>query len=289
MKRVLLAVDDSPHALEAAHAIACLSRTDTLIAVHVVKLSDQTSLAGYDQAFWDEMKARLQQEGKAALDRATAILASNVGTIMPRTLNGPPSESIIKTADEEQADLIVMGARGVSQVEALVLGSVSHSVITHAHCPTLVVKQPFTSLKRILLPLEGPEDAEAAEQFLSKMPFKDPIDLLVLNVPPLNRPIWPVEVPVDEPHVKMALEHAREFVDSVSSKFSALGYHAEGLLAMGIPAMVIIQQALEHRVDMILMGSHGRHGIRRLALGSVSHTVLYKSSCPVLTFRVQET
>lgn len=286
MKRILLAVDDSPHALEAARAIACFSRADVLIALHVLKMPSQARLSGCDQVFWNQIEGLLQQEGKAALDRVTASMDSDVGTIQPRICTGTPSEAIIKTADEEQIDLIVMGARGVSPVDELILGSVSHSVVTHAHCPTLVVKQPLTSLRRILLPLEDMEDAEAAERFLSKMPFKDSIDLVVINVSSLNRSVWRVEVPDGEPHVEVALRYAQDFVNSVSSKLSALGYRVEGSVLEGIPAMVIIQQALEHHVDLILMGTHGKQGLRRLALGSVSHAVLHKSSCPVLAFQV---
>lgn len=59
----------------------------------------------------------------------------------------------------------------------------------------------------------------------------------------------------------------------------------EHRLAMGNPADEIVRVANEEKVDMIVMGTHGRSGLGRLLMGSVAEAVVRKASCPVLTFK----
>ena len=64
-------------------------------------------------------------------------MTPNVDTIVR---GGAPADQIIRTADELEADLIVLGGRGKGAVEAIVLGSVAYSVLHHAPCPVLVTR-----------------------------------------------------------------------------------------------------------------------------------------------------
>ena len=73
-------------------------------------------------------------------------------------------------------------------------------------------------------------------------------------------------------------------IESVAERLRALGYQAQGVAVAGVPAAMILQEATTRRSDLILMGTKGRQGITRFVLGSVSHAVLHKTPCPVLTF-----
>jgi nucleotide-binding universal stress UspA family protein len=193
---------------------------------------------------------------------------------------GSPAEVIVSMAEEQKADLIVMGARGLGPVKERLLGSVSHRILTLAHCATLIINGPVKAMKQILLPLQGPFDAEAAIHFLQLKPFHDAVELTLLTVLPSAEPPWPG----DAAAATEILEEQAAYIKSVAERLRAIGYQAHGVAVVGTPATVILQEATTLRSDLILMGTRGRQGMTRFVLGSVSHAVLHKTPCPVLAF-----
>ena len=75
-----------------------------------------------------------QDEDEAGVLRAEGVEAER------DLAAGPMAEAILKAAEVRGCDLIVLGARGLSDLQGLLLGSVSHKVIQHAACPVLVVR-----------------------------------------------------------------------------------------------------------------------------------------------------
>lgn len=80
--------------------------------------------------------ALIDQILQSAVQRARA---AGVSDVRPISHHGDPATTIISTAEEEGADLIVMGRRGVGALSALLVGSVSQTVVNKAHCPVTVV------------------------------------------------------------------------------------------------------------------------------------------------------
>ena len=78
--------------------------------------------------------------------------------------------------------------------------------------------------------------------------------------------------------------HAREFIEGVATKIRALGHTTRGISVLGVPATMIVREAEKLGADLIMLGSHGRQGLTRFVLGSVSHAVLHQAQCPVLVF-----
>jgi nucleotide-binding universal stress UspA family protein len=107
-----------------------------LIILHVV----ETSFAWYTGAFYQQIIDELGEFGEKVLKKG-AELAEKEG-VKARTLSvdGHSGTAIVRVAEREGADLIVLGAVGRSRVEEALVGSVSHYVVRHAHCPVLVVK-----------------------------------------------------------------------------------------------------------------------------------------------------
>ncbi len=289
MNRVLLAVDGSEYALEAARSLAFFAQAKEYMVLHVVNVPSMPYYTSSAPVLSSEIDEKLRQDGEALVAHIASILPVEAWRIRTRVLTGAAANGILSMAQDEDADLIVIGARGTGLIEELVLGSVSHRVVTHAHCPTLMVKQSMQSLQRVLVAVEGPDDADAACNFLRAQPFKDRVQVTVFTCPPINRPEWPVEIVSLEPHVQEAIEAAKVFVDSVASRLVGLGYEAGGRVKVGIPALMITQQAAATNADVILMGSHGRRGLSRFLMGSVAHAVLHRSRCPVLVVSLRET
>lgn len=185
-------------------------------------------------------------------------------------------------AEEQKADLIVMGARGLGPVKERLLGSVSHRILTQAPCATLIVNGPVKDMKQILLPLQGLPDMEAAIRFLQLKPFHETVELTLMTVLPSTEPPWPSDAAAAAATEK--LEKQADYIEGVAERLRAIGYEAHGVAVVGIPSTMILQQATTLQSDLILMGTRGRQGITRFVLGSVSHAVLHQMPCPVLAF-----
>ena len=84
---------------------------------------------------------------------------------------------------------------------------------------------------------------------------------------------------------KQGLESANDFLDGSAEKIAALGYNTRILAVPGAPAITILREAARLKPDLIVTGTHGRNGLTRFVLGSVSHALLHSASYPVLVYR----
>lgn len=84
----------------------------------------------------------LRQELERPLHNATEVLRPRVKTVVSTTPVGLPADVIVRDAETNQSDLIVVGARGLGPLKRMLLGSVSESVLGHAGCPVLIARQP---------------------------------------------------------------------------------------------------------------------------------------------------
>jgi nucleotide-binding universal stress UspA family protein len=225
----------------------------------------------------------MREDGERLLNRVHSLLPLHAGPTRKHLQIGSPAEAIISMAEEQHTDLIVIGARGLGPIKERLLGSVSHRILTLAPCAALIVNGPVKAMKKILLPLEGPTDAEAAICFLQLKPFHEAVELTLMTVLPSTEPPWPDDAKAAAASTEI-LEKQAEYVESVAERLRAIGSQAHGVSVVGTPATMILQQATTLRSDLILMGTRGRKGITRFVLGSVSHAVLHKMPCPVLAF-----
>lgn len=140
--KILVAVDGSQCAEKALKSAVDLAKkyNAKLILIHVVlrQLAVAPSQAGViaTSVFVKEMEV----EGKEIITKAEAFVKTEGVECACKMIQGVPAEEIVKTARDEGVDLIVMGSRGLTEVRAFLLGSVSDKVSHHAKCPTLIVK-----------------------------------------------------------------------------------------------------------------------------------------------------
>lgn len=141
--RILVAVDGSPFAESALKYAVDLAKKygAKLIILHVVLrrfYAVTPSEAGVlaTTVYVKEMES----EGKEIINKADAFAKGQGVDYECRLVQGVPADEIVKAAQSEKADLIVMGSRGLTAVSAFLLGSVSDKVSHHAKCPTLIVK-----------------------------------------------------------------------------------------------------------------------------------------------------
>jgi len=136
-KNILLAIDGSEYSNKALAYAADMAETylATLWLVHV--FPHTSDLLGYDD--FEKLYAKRKCAGQSILDAAMEMLGESPFDIRAELHEGPEAESILNFAKNSQADIIVMGTRGMGALKGLLLGSVSRKVIHYANCPVMVV------------------------------------------------------------------------------------------------------------------------------------------------------
>jgi nucleotide-binding universal stress UspA family protein len=136
--KILLATDGSPNG-EGALRYACdlaLRYDAQVIVVHAY-----SPLPTYLGEPWGaQVIEKSITEGRKVADRVAERLREAGVEVVVEVLEGPPADTILRVADVQQCDLIVMGNRGYGELASLLLGSVSHRVLAHAQAPVLIVR-----------------------------------------------------------------------------------------------------------------------------------------------------
>ena len=281
--KVVLGVDWSDEAFAAVKQVLNLYRPTEAMLVHGIEmgvfeypaLAQIASLQGYN-----ELRRALTDAGQQVLDRTEQMMPD--GAVAVKRVNeiGNPAQLILDAARTTGADLIAVGARGRSRVAEAVLGSVSHRVLMHAPCPTLVVRGGARPVQRVLLAVEAKEDADRIVQWLRRHPFVSPVDLCVLSVVVPLRVAEPYMVAGFESWTTVATTYAEDLVKSVAASLLSPAYKVSTRVATGEVAATVADQAKD--MDLVVVASHGRHGVDRFLLGSVSHAIVHRVPGPVL-------
>jgi nucleotide-binding universal stress UspA family protein len=130
--------DSSQHALDWAVQHAALENAPlTVLTVHQVAASAWTgNPIVYPQDRPEEEKAR--QAAQETVDKTISKLGAKPGSVTVRAVSGQPAQALIEASQD--ADLVVVGSRGLGGFAALLTGSVSSQVVNHAACPVVVVR-----------------------------------------------------------------------------------------------------------------------------------------------------
>ena len=141
---ILLATDGSDEAARATEAATELAR-ETGSEVHVVYvLPTPAQLIGH-HLYSDEIRESLiggaERDAETFLKEQAEKISSGGGKVAETHLrSGDPDKEILRTAEALGVGLIVIGSRGLGAISRALIGSVSDSVVKHAHCPVLVMR-----------------------------------------------------------------------------------------------------------------------------------------------------
>jgi nucleotide-binding universal stress UspA family protein len=150
--RILLAIDGSREAELAARTAADLAQKthSEVHVVHAVSIApvgppvypEATDLQSVEfEAESDERQRISERRAREVLEAEVEKVRSAGGTVAEEHLiEGPVAPEIVRLAEEIGAGLIVMGSRGRGGMRRALMGSVSDSVVRHAHCPVMVVR-----------------------------------------------------------------------------------------------------------------------------------------------------
>ena len=138
-KNILLAFDGSDHSRKAALMAGELARQQQPPALVRITCAVQPIYSGLGEPDFSKLAAERAIAGQDLLDAASKLVGEGVD-IHTELLFGPAAEEIIKVAEVREADLIVMGSSGLSAFAGLLVGSHTQKVISHAHCPVMVIR-----------------------------------------------------------------------------------------------------------------------------------------------------
>jgi nucleotide-binding universal stress UspA family protein len=284
--RVVIGVDWSDQAFAAVTQTFQLYHPTDVTLIHGVDLGilghPVVAQAGNVQGY-DDFRHAMVDAGRQLLDRAAAMVPAEIESIRKVNEIGSPAQLILDSANNLSADLVVVGVRGRSRLSEVVLGSVSHRVLMHGSRPILIVRGAARKVQRVLVAIEDQDDADRIAKWLTQHPFADPTELCVLHAL--------VPIGVSDPYDALgtgtwwegAERYAEELVKSTAGKLLNPHYTVSTKVATGNPAAVIEQES--KGMDLVVVTSHGRKGISRFLLGSVSHAVVHHVTCPVLVLR----
>ena len=288
--RVLLATDGSDDAQAATAWLAGfpLPEDTTVRAVTVAALAP----AALDIPPVRELQVSLRQESRAVAEAACAALAARVRTAEAQVVEGDAREEIVRAAEEWPADLVVMGARGLSGAIGLLLGSVSLAVARHAPCPVLVVKATARACRRVLVAVDGSEPALAAAAFVARLPLVSAAGVQLLGV--VERPRYPSAAPLAGAATlraaiqEMVTERTAALGESLAKAaalFGERGPRIERRITVGYAPDEIVRAAHAFDADLVVVGARGLGPVKRWVLGSVSESVLRNAERAVLIVR----
>ena len=293
-KKVLAPTDFSAasiHSLNYAIGV-CQEMGASLTLVHVVPTlfpPDSSHIGALVE------EKRLVKDAKLFLEnfREKQIPESIAGASV--VLTGSPWHEITELAASGKFDLIVIGTHGHTALKHLWLGSTTENVVRHAPCPVLTVReQPLAVFlpgqnpiraRKILVPTDFSELSNKAVERAVALAhrFGAKIDLVHVLEPPPYPEFGYVHVPMKEGALRKAAEaHFERLRSEIPALVDLVDYTP---VRTGNAPYEIVQAARQLNSDLIVIGTHGRTGIKRLALGSTAEKVVRHAHCPVLVLR----
>jgi nucleotide-binding universal stress UspA family protein len=276
-QQILVAVDGSPSSL---HALGEGLRLvpDSLTVISVVPALAGGRPSGADiqppASGWqpyDRALARAREVAQAAGVPVDAVLAV-----------GEPFERIVALAESRDCELIVLGLKGAELPEGALMGSTTARVIGYSHRDVLVVAlDTHLAFGKVLLATDSSrysQRALARSLELCQSYGGQLTAVAVLDVPP-----WFAQ---EAPEVTADLQaRLRGYTTAARSQAEARGIRCQEVVRQGPAYQVITALVREQKLDLIVMGSHGRTGLKRLLMGSVTERVIGLSPCPVLVVK----
>lgn len=296
--RILLATDGSPAADQARDLVAALPWREGGRVRIVSVAPTRTDLLGgpwtvdvlLDADQLEEEVLRVHRDALEAAEREISSARSDI-VIEPVLIRGRAASVIVDEARAMGADLIVVGHRGHGRWESMLLGSVSSEVVDHASCPVLVARDE--RLGPVVFADDGSPSARTAEAVLTSWPLFTGLPVTVLTVAEEGflyaaalAPLLYSEAMAQYADSTQELERiAREENETAAGRLREAGFDATGLLRKGDAAHEIVAVARERQAGLIVVGTRGQTGLRRLLLGSVARNVLLHAPCSVLVVR----
>jgi nucleotide-binding universal stress UspA family protein len=296
--KLLLAIDPTDSADIVVSQVAARPWPDNTVA-RVLTVMDDAAIPSdvLREANEDLHRARhlLRERAEDVIEHAFSELTASGLQAQTEIREGDPRFEIVDAAIEWLADFIFVRSYVVRDVIQWLMGSVSKEVLREAPCSVDVVRATREDTARyrqsgmkILLATDGSDYSKAAASSIARRPWPQNSEARVVSCAD------PFEGTVEEEFSSIeALMSRREVgmtqeenaVYQAMQVVSSAGLKTTGEVLSGYPKAKIVDEAKKWGADLVLVGSHGRRGVERILLGSVSEAVALHAHCSVEVIR----
>jgi nucleotide-binding universal stress UspA family protein len=265
--KVLVAIDNKPSSQAILDALVKM-RWYEGTELHLVSVVSDSEA---EDTATGELPSSVQELEGLVVELHNALPQCEVSFLVK---HGDPKTVILESSEHLQAELIVIGSNCKNTLERLLIGSVCQSVLNSARCPVIVAKTPCSlareespAFKTVLIPIDHSIYSDAAVRWLSEISWSADTKFVLVAVVEYDTDLFEVQDSLN----KRALELS-QFLQT---------HNIVTEVVVGEPVETIIELSKKHYSDLIVMGSHGRTGLKKLILGSVSQAVSQKAPCAV--------
>jgi nucleotide-binding universal stress UspA family protein len=271
-KRILVPVDGNPPSITALEHAADIA-ANTNASLHLVNVT-----MGADPDT-DTRAEEIVDEAVAHIEHTGVEVTTEIRT-------GEPAEEIVEAAQEADVEAIILGSLGRRGVRRLLLGSVAEGVVRDAEVPVIVVpsgdevhcRYPYET---IVVGVDGSDYARAALDQAIEVATSQDAALHLVSV--VELPSVQIDGQLDGP-LEVLESTAEQALEDGAERANDRGVDEVYTdIRIGSADRILRNYADDQAADLVVVGTHGRSGVDRLLLGSVSERVLRTATAPVLT------
>lgn len=230
------------------------------------------------------------------ISRIATSLRDDGIEVEPVILYGSAADKILDYAAKNDIDLIIMATHGRSGLSRWWMGSVAEKVVSAAKTPVLLIpgkKLEKTETRgrlpilKIVVPLDGSDIGRTALPYAETLAKQTGASISLIQVIPSPGAMDP-SIPGGSywiKYVETVNDTARDYLSGIAKNLTRKGIKATCEVVTGDPAYKIVDYAENEKADLIAMSTHGRTGIARWVLGSVTDKVLHGAKVPVWIVR----
>jgi nucleotide-binding universal stress UspA family protein len=275
-ERILLATDGSEASQAALDATIAIAKSPTakVRVAHVWNLE-----VHHRDGAWD---IEMRNEAEKLVD-VTVERLLEAGVIAEREIDRADSKHIVEaiafSAREFEADLVVLGSRGLSDWQSLTKHGVSHEILRAVDCPVLIVRGRYAgstrNVSRIVMAIAGGDDLGPAARAAAAVAGQD-CSVLVVHVAQAIIGVQGFAYVESKDEIRETMARASELLTDAKLNVQGMVAHE------GPVAKAVAEIAADWNADLIVVGSSRMGDIGSLVLGSVSHDLLHVTDRPVL-------
>lgn len=286
---ILVPIDFSEASMRAVRVARTIAESDS--EVTVVHVGPNYDLIAPAPAWGMGVTPIYDLEGQR--NRLQSWIAEHdLGDVKLEVQLGDPGDEVCRLAEELKSKLIVVPSHGRHGLERVLLGSVAERIIRHCACSVLVLRrgqedvsasaviENWCPRNRVLVPIDFSPSSESALQVAKEL-VDDRANIDVLNT--LQSLDEAILVGSTVPTHDELRANRQEYLERYLAEHGHSGMRAH--VIVGDPGLSIASYAQTSNADLVVMPSHGYHGLHRLVLGSTTERVLRHCHSPVLVLR----